>query len=248
MEYDILFSKLDTKVGVLLEVGCGMLPFLEEESKKSAHIIGVDIDAGSLTRAKRKALTLGVLKKVSLLRCDACRMPLVSSSVDIVICNSAIEHIQYYDLAISEMSRALRSEGLLLLTTDSRGRPVLAHLLDKLPFAVKQELVKKEVLAERSFSNGMFRIHSSSYSVKTYFEREQLSKLLAANEFVIQWSLFYHTVLGALIFELVVLLRGIGFGSVLYRRLSPLFYALSLIDSILPKTRGWGLALGAKKR
>lgn len=59
---------------------------------------------------------------------DAARLPMLwGSKFDIVICTETLEHIFWWQLAIKEMVRVLRANGLLLLTTRSPGFPKHEH-------------------------------------------------------------------------------------------------------------------------
>lgn len=52
-------------------------------------------------------------------RMDACKMNLSNNSFDLVICNSVLEHIPKFWLAIAEIQRVLKPEGIVWISVPS---------------------------------------------------------------------------------------------------------------------------------
>lgn len=54
---------------------------------------------------------------------DGQNLPFADGSFDIIICSEVIEHLQKDDLALKEMSRVLKKDGRVLITTPYLGNP-----------------------------------------------------------------------------------------------------------------------------
>lgn len=100
--------------GIALDLGCGdgsfasLLPY--------AFQIGVDLDIDSLGRARA-----GVPRYQMVACADASRaLPVKPGSLDLVFCNSVIEHIPNIDGVIEQIGLSLRIRGLFLFTVPSR--------------------------------------------------------------------------------------------------------------------------------
>ena len=103
-----------TQVRKLLDVGSGagqeMVPF----TKQGAFGVGADLspDAGLL--ARRLFDESQPRSRVAFVRAAAERLPFASESFDLVICRVALPYMDN-ERALTEMSRVLRPEGLMLL-------------------------------------------------------------------------------------------------------------------------------------
>jgi SAM-dependent methyltransferase len=94
--------------GLVLDIGCGHMPFRGDVSAKGAVYRGLD----------REARTEGVdyLGDVQDLR------EIATASVDTVMCFEVLEHVPDPSRAMSEISRVLRLHGTLLLTVPHLSR------------------------------------------------------------------------------------------------------------------------------
>jgi len=94
----------------LLDLGCGTganLPFFCEHIGTSGHVTALDYSPLALDFAKEKTRDL----PVSLLRCDALRLPFPDTSFDIVSMLDVLEHLRDDDVAMQEVHRVLRPGG-----------------------------------------------------------------------------------------------------------------------------------------
>ncbi|HEY7933950.1 MAG TPA: class I SAM-dependent methyltransferase [Solirubrobacteraceae bacterium] len=101
----------------VLDVGCGEGRFAAELAAAGAEVLGLDVAAEPLRRARARYPDL------DLRQLDACgRWPLEDASFDVVWAGEVIEHL--YDTAgwLSEARRVLRSGGRLLLSTPAHPR------------------------------------------------------------------------------------------------------------------------------
>lgn len=94
----------------LLDVGCGYGYFLRTCSEHGFRCLGVDISKYALHKLKNT-------KIVTVLADAQSGLPLKSDSVDIVIMLEVIEHLKRPHKTLQEISRVLKSNGILYVTT-----------------------------------------------------------------------------------------------------------------------------------
>lgn len=123
---------------IILDVGCGYnAAFLEKLVKIQPFIkkaIGMDISVNSLLNNST----------INLIECDINKVfPFENNFFDAMFCTAVIEHIDNYELALKEMRRVLKSNGVLFLTTPAApfARPVLEFLSLKLNLLDFQEIL-----------------------------------------------------------------------------------------------------------
>jgi SAM-dependent methyltransferase len=127
-----------------LELGCGTGIFLEKVACSGATIVGLDLSADLLSRARDRLLGVA---NVVLHRGDAERLPYRTASFDSVYGSSVLHHLDL-DRALAEVFRALRPGGACVFTEPNILNPqvaVMFHLgLTKRYFGVSPD--------ERAFS------------------------------------------------------------------------------------------------
>jgi len=127
-----------------LELGCGTGIFLEKVASAGAHIVGLDLSADLLAKARAR---LVATPNVVLHRGNAEQMPYAASSFDAVYGSSVLHHLDL-DRALAEVFRVLRPGGWCVFTEPNILNPQLAimfHLgLTKRYFGVSPD--------ERAFS------------------------------------------------------------------------------------------------
>ena len=100
-----------------LDIGCGPGGFLSPISLRAGRVMGLDLSPGMLARA-RKAAPNG---HAQLAAADIQALPLVSDSVDVVVAAFMLYHVPHLDRALQELSRVLRSGGMILAVTNGLG-------------------------------------------------------------------------------------------------------------------------------
>ena len=100
-----------------LDIGCGPGGFLSPISLRAGRVMGFDLSPGMLARA-RKAAPNG---HAQLAAADIQALPLVSDSVDVVVAAFMLYHVPHLDRALQELSRVLRSGGMILAVTNGLG-------------------------------------------------------------------------------------------------------------------------------
>lgn len=93
---------IDKKVDVILDYGCGSMPYKNLFLPRASKYIGVDI---------------GRNKKADILVKENQKIPLKDGSVDIVISTQVLEHVGSVDFYLKQCHRLLKRNGFLILST-----------------------------------------------------------------------------------------------------------------------------------
>jgi len=111
------FIPLENNI-TIVDFGCGNGKILSEIKKMNprAKLIGLDVSETALERAK-KYLPDVDFYKIN----DGGRLPLNDGMVDFVFSSEVIEHIYDIENAFSEITRILKPNGKILLTTPYHG-------------------------------------------------------------------------------------------------------------------------------
>jgi len=117
-----LFNSDGTRFRRLLDVGCGSGIFLPELAKHAEHLIACDLHPNM-----DKVATMLSAESIdaTVLRSDACSIPVASESIDVVVCMSVLEHIHDLESPANEFFRVLRPGGIAVV-----GLPVKNLLTD----------------------------------------------------------------------------------------------------------------------
>ncbi|PWN45331.1 S-adenosyl-L-methionine-dependent methyltransferase [Ceraceosorus guamensis] len=103
-----------------LDVGCGGGIAAEVVARAGAQVTGVDLSAGAIACAKRRAKARGL--SIEYVVGDALDLPVPSETYDGVLCSDTLEHLFDLDAALKEMARVLKPGGILVLDTINRTR------------------------------------------------------------------------------------------------------------------------------
>ena len=107
----------------VLDVGCGDGRLTAELARAGVSVVGVDVAAAALRRARETNPDL----KLGLIPAEG-PWPLEDSSFDVVWAGDTIEHVADTAAWLSEVRRVLRSGGTLLLSTPAHDRLLLLAL------------------------------------------------------------------------------------------------------------------------
>ena len=107
----------------VLDVGCGEGRFTAELARAGTHVVGIDVAEEPLRRARalHPQLDLRLVDSEG-------TWELPDGGFDVVWAGEVIEHVLDTAGWLSEVRRALRSGGSLLISTPSHGRLALAHV------------------------------------------------------------------------------------------------------------------------
>jgi arsenite methyltransferase len=102
---------------VVLDLGCGAgtdLFIAAQMAGPTGRVIGVDMTAGMLERARASAAEMGI-DNVELIESLIESLPLEDASVDVVLSNGVIDLVPDKDAVLDEIDRVLRPGGRLQL-------------------------------------------------------------------------------------------------------------------------------------
>jgi SAM-dependent methyltransferase len=121
---------LDISGKTLLDLGCGDGAITREYLKHgSERVIGIDVDAREIGRARANACAPGLDFQV----CSGGTFPLESSSIDAIVSHDVFEHISDPSSTLAECYRVLKPGGWMLVGTWGWYHPFAPHLFSALP-------------------------------------------------------------------------------------------------------------------
>ena len=98
---------------VIIDIGCGSGVQLKEIEKNGyARAIGIDVNLNAIQFAKGRSLP-----NTDFILADAQYLPIRTSSADKIISAEIIEHLKAPQLLVNEISRVLKYEGIVVITT-----------------------------------------------------------------------------------------------------------------------------------
>lgn len=106
-----------------IDLGCGTGITLELLGERYAQVVGLDVSMEMLEGFDQEKLGAGML----LLRGDMTNLPVEDGSFDVVVCRSALHHMDDEVAVLSEICRILRPDGSLVL-----GEPANDNVLTRL--------------------------------------------------------------------------------------------------------------------
>jgi ubiquinone/menaquinone biosynthesis C-methylase UbiE len=97
----------------ILDAGCGSGRYSIQLAKKGAEVHGIDISKGMLRAARKNGKRLGIKYQIA----SMLRIPYSDNVFDVVISNLAIDHVNDYKKALSEMLRVCKPNGFIVIST-----------------------------------------------------------------------------------------------------------------------------------
>jgi ubiquinone/menaquinone biosynthesis C-methylase UbiE len=107
-----------------MELGCGTGIFLERVAHSGARIVGIDLSAELLSKARGR---LAGIPNVALHRGNAEHLPYADSSFDVVYGSSVLHHVDV-DRGLAEVLRVLRPGGRCVFTEPNILNPQVAFM------------------------------------------------------------------------------------------------------------------------
>jgi len=143
----------------ILDVACGDGALSLKSARRGCQVHGIDMSPYSIASAN----ILGGKRDCHFLIADAEQLPYKSGSFDKIVCSSSLEHFSDDVKALREMNGVLKTNGIVVLTTDSLSYPMRDSLRVK---HKTQHLVvnyyDSEKISER-FEQSGFRLVSNKY-------------------------------------------------------------------------------------
>ncbi|UCG54789.1 MAG: class I SAM-dependent methyltransferase [Dehalococcoidia bacterium] len=108
-----IFSKYLPRKGTILEAGCGIGIVCSYLSKKTnTQIVGLDTSSEAL-----QLISKGAENNCWFIKGDVNKLPVKDHSFDLVVSLGVIEHLDNPEIAVRDMERVLKKEGILFLST-----------------------------------------------------------------------------------------------------------------------------------
>jgi len=112
---------------MVLDLACGSGPFALAWAERGAAVVGIDFDRDLLTAGRERwreaHASPGPPAEPVWIAGDAARLPLPDGAVDVVFCNSLLEHVPDWRQVLFEASRVLRPGGVAVIYTTNRYCP-----------------------------------------------------------------------------------------------------------------------------
>ncbi len=106
--------------GVLLDFGCGSGAQTLLFAPAFDRTIAVDVDRAYVEECARRAAAAGLEGKVRCVAYDGRTLPIENESVDRVVSFEVLEHVDDEALALSELRRVLKRDGVLAMSVPNR--------------------------------------------------------------------------------------------------------------------------------
>jgi len=158
LEEKVVLKLIDkVKNKKVLDVGCGTGRISIKLLKKGAKVFGIDVSNKMLQKARDK--TKKYRDRCEFKIASLYKIPYKKQDFDFVICSLVLSHIKNLDKAISEMSRVLKRNGIMIIS-------------DLHPYAILQG-------AATTFFRGkkMYRIKNYVYLFEDLFKSFRKNKL-----------------------------------------------------------------------
>ncbi len=107
--------------GRVLECGCGNGRFWEQSiAPRSRHVTLTDLSPGMVGEAVARARASG-FTALDAQACDVQSLPFDDGTFDVVLANHMLYHVPDPDLAVAELARVVRDDGVVLAATNGYG-------------------------------------------------------------------------------------------------------------------------------
>jgi len=137
-----VIAGLDLKGRSILDIGCGIggIDFLLAEAHGAGRVVGVDVEAANIERAKAEAERRGLARRVAFVAVAHGPLPFPDGGFDIVFSKDAIIHIPDKDALFRDVFRLLVPGGWLAASDWLRGD-------DDPPSAAMRDYIEAEGLS-----------------------------------------------------------------------------------------------------
>ncbi len=117
-----------------LDLGCGIGEYVRAFARQGADAIGLDIDAPRLTEARRRSINGGwpsgprsSTTSIEFLAAAGEALPFRDASLDVIVLNEVIEHVDDDRATLRDVSRVLTDEGRCVIFAPNRLYPFETH-------------------------------------------------------------------------------------------------------------------------
>ena len=123
-------------VGLVLDLGCAEGMFAHLASGDGWQVVGMDVDAASVTNARRQAPRA----EFSLGSGEA--LPFQDRAFDAVVLLDVLEHVPYEERTLREVARVLKPGGRLVISVPHRGTFGFIDAQNSVMFAAGRKVIK----------------------------------------------------------------------------------------------------------
>jgi 2-polyprenyl-3-methyl-5-hydroxy-6-metoxy-1,4-benzoquinol methylase len=112
---------------LVLDLGCGLGEYVRAFARRGAYALGSDIATDRLVQADQRVRETGTSGVAGFLAHAGEAMPFRDGSLDVIVLNEVIEHVEDDRATLREIARALRPGGTCILYAPNRLYPFETH-------------------------------------------------------------------------------------------------------------------------
>ncbi|PZC41117.1 MAG: Ubiquinone/menaquinone biosynthesis C-methylase UbiE [Chloroflexi bacterium] len=197
---------VENQSNIVVDLGCGVGAYAHAIHKKKYSVIGLDIDKERINEAKLKTKAMNNGEFIDFFISVGELMPFANNSIDAIILNEVIEHVDNEKMVIDEIDRILRPGGIAIIFAPNILFPFETHgcyigkkfifrnipFINWLPKIIRNKLVphariysKKNITGQFTTDNLKLQYHS--YVFPGFNNLERRSKVLAK---FLRWSTY----------------------------------------------------------
>jgi SAM-dependent methyltransferase len=174
-------SNVDLGELICVDVGCAYGLISHYISERFCFTLGIECDANSLNIARPRSHS-----RLAFIQADACRLPISTDTVDVIVCAQVYEHVSNDELLFQEIWRVLKPGGLCFFSGPNRLFPFEFHwrlpLVHWLPqrwserlaqYLLHQPVAKLHLRTYKSLKRALARFEITDYTAKMIRDRER---------------------------------------------------------------------------
>jgi 2-polyprenyl-3-methyl-5-hydroxy-6-metoxy-1,4-benzoquinol methylase len=182
----------------IIDVGCGVGAYTQKIHQKGYNVFGLDVETKRIEEAKKILKTNPSSNLLEYMSAVGEFLPFKDSTIDAIILNEVIEHVDNEVKVVSEIERVLANQGIAIIFAPNILFPFETHgcyigkkfifknipLINWLPKKIRNKLVpharvysKKSI--ENLFSTNNMQIEHHGYIFPGFNNIERRSKFLA---------------------------------------------------------------------
>ena len=203
--------------GLLADVGCGTGAYSREFSRTSKlTFVGIDLSANALREARRQLVIKHEPRCLGFAQGDAARLPMDSSTFDLIFCAHVLEHIPQDEATLGELHRVLKNGGYMRL--------IVPNSLDRM-FPLFRPLERR--LGQLG--------HLREYTA------DDLSKELAAHDFRVHRVCYSDFFLAWVLFRVEETLRSMTRRSAFVRKVNRFMLQRRILCRVIARGSSFGI-------